>query len=527
MKKILWLLILFPIFMTKVWASDIYYSDYGEFSDYQQESVEMSDVIDVETKFMYKWYKNIKIAGDYKLYNLNDNFLDDCYYTDYSIWSNDKPIKTESNLIEEKTIYNYKMIKPVRYIHLYDVVGSYDAFRITELQVFIDDIEIEYSYECEGCWTNFDEYIHNGVYFENKSYIDNNGYLVIDLGKDYPINKVKVVFYLFDMGSSTKEYTLGYSTDSNNIFISKSFEHNFSSEYLKDTQKFEYVVNDIADYDDLWLTNETKEKFIDNDFVYSKTSYQQYRYKNKMCRTYTLEKEYYPEYSEVSIGDYINKSDETLFYRYRVRDKLELGIHDISQKNYDLNNFVITSTGDYEIEHNINWDKNDTYNVKFALNNLVVDKQVNLLILENSLQEKDDEIENLKQQLQNTISDYERIIETLEKNNNEYLTSLNNLNDEINQINQKILELETIDNITELDITDLKKQLQNHIDEYNKKISELEQIDKVYLENLTILNDTINYLEEKLQILKDNSEQQIIELMRLIDGISVSGGDIS
>ena len=36
------------------------------------------------------------------------------------------------------------MIKPVRYIHLYNLKGSYDAFRIPELQVFVDDKEIDY-----------------------------------------------------------------------------------------------------------------------------------------------------------------------------------------------------------------------------------------------------------------------------------------------------------------------------------------------------------------------------------------------
>lgn len=517
MKKLLWLMILFPIFMTRVWANETYYSEYGEFSNYQQDYVEASDTVEVETKLMYKWYKNVKKPGEFKLYNSSDNFLDDCYYTEYSSWSNTKPEITEATILEEKTIYNYQMVKPIRYIHIYDVIGSYDAFRITELQIFIDDVEIDYSYECDGCWTNFDEYIHNGIYFENQSYIDNNGYLIVDLGDYYPINKVKVLFYLFDMGNTTKEYTLGYSYDASNIFINKSFEHEFNSEYLKDAQKFEYQVYDIAASNDMWLTSETKEEYIDNDYVYSKDSYQQYRYKNKMCKTYTLEKEYYPQYSETAIDDYTLKSDEKTFYRYRVRDKLELNIYDITQKNYNLNNFVVSNTDDYTIEHNINWDKNGTYDIKFTLNGLIVEDNVNLVVLENSLEEKDEEIEQLKQQLENTISDYEKIIETLEKTNAEYLKSLNDLNAKIYEINNKILELEAIDSKNELEISSLKEQLQKHIEEYNLKIQELEKINQSYLENFDILNKTINYLDEKLTILEDSSNQKLIDLKQDIE----------
>ena len=55
MKKILWLIILIPIFMTTAWASETYYSDYTNFSDYQEQKVEKTDTINVEEVTMYKW----------------------------------------------------------------------------------------------------------------------------------------------------------------------------------------------------------------------------------------------------------------------------------------------------------------------------------------------------------------------------------------------------------------------------------------------------------------------------------------
>lgn len=514
MKKLLWLMLLLPIFMNSVWASEVYYSEYGNFSEYQEQAISSSDIINVGTQVMYKWYKNVKLPGAYKLYNSKDNFLDNCYETDFSSWTTTKPTITEATILEEKTIYKYQMIEPVRYIHLYNLKGSYDAFRIPELQIFVDNKEIVYTYTCEGCWENFDTYIHNGIYVENNSYIDNGGSLIIDLGADYPINKVKVLFYIFDMGESDKQYTLGYSKDKENIFISKSYTHQFSSVYMKDAQKFEYQITDLGISSDLWLTKQTSEQYLDNEYVYSRSSYQQYRYKEKMCQIYTLEKEYYPQYSAVQVQDYTLKESEKIFYRYQTRDKLELNIHDITEKNYDLNNFVISSTDAYTIDNNINWDKNGQYQLKFTLNDLVVNKNVNVSILSNSLEEKDEEIKELESQLQNTKEDYEKIIATLEKTNEEYLNSLNDLNNDIIELNKKISELEANNSNIEL-IEDLKQQLNNHIDNYNQKIQGLEKLNQSYLENLNILSNTIYSLEEQIKSLENRQAENKEEIQNL------------
>lgn len=517
MKKILWLIIVFPIFMSKAWASEVYYSEYGNFSDYQEKFISSSDIVNVESKVMYKWYKNIKIPGEYKLYNSFDNFLNNCYETNYSNWSSIKPIVNEATILEEKTIYNYQMITPVRYIHLYNLKGSYDAFRISELQVFVDDLEIDYTYNCNGCWTNFDEYIHNGVYAENKSYIDNNGSLIIDLGAYYPINKVKVLFYLFDMGEALKQYTLGYSTDGVNILFNQNFEQQFTLVYVKDSKKYEYMITDLDVSNDKWLTLNTSEEYINNEYVYSYDSYKQYRYKEKMCQTYTLEKEYYPQYSEVAIGDYNSKDTEKTFYRCQVRDKLELNVYDITNKNFDLNNFVVSSTNNYTIVDNINWNKNGNYKVKFTLNNLVVDKDVNLVILENSLAEKDEQIKILESQLENAINDYEKIISTLEKTNEEYLKSLNDLNIKIVDINNKIIELEKLDDVNISSVEDLKEKLNNHIKEYDLKVEEFENINKNFLESIQTLSNSVSLIKEKINTLEKVDIEYKNELNSKID----------
>ena len=182
MKKFLWLIFFSLLFVSPIKAK-VYYSEYSDFSDFQEERVDPTDVIDVKKESRYLWYKNNEVLNDYELYNSNDNFSDDCYFTDYSPWMNEK-IENEGYISEERIKYDYILSKEIRYIHLYNLQGSYGAFRITELSVKYDNIPINYTYTCDGCWENFGDYINNGIYDENKSYIDNGGSLIIDLGKN-------------------------------------------------------------------------------------------------------------------------------------------------------------------------------------------------------------------------------------------------------------------------------------------------------------------------------------------------------
>lgn len=517
MKKILWLMILIPIFITRVWASEVYYSEYGDFSNYEEKKIEKTDIVNVEETIMYKWYKQIKIPGGYKLYNSNDNFLDNCYETEYSNWSKTKPIMNEATILDERTLYNYQMVKPVRYIHLYNLDGSYSAFRITELQVFNDNNEINYTYTCKGCWQNFDKYIHNGIYAENMSIIDDGGSLIIDLGREYPINKINLIIYLFDIGNEDKIYTIGYSNDAKNIFVSKSFTQKFSLYYAKDSIKFEYNIANLGVLDNLWIYPQTSEQNFYNDYVYSKTSFQEYRYKEKMCQTYTLGKEYYPQYSENSISGYDFKDSPKTFYRYQTRDKLELNIHDITEKNYDLNNFVLYSSDNYSIKNDIDWDKNGSYKVNFTLNNLQVEKDVKVNILSNALEEKEAEINKLEEQLKNTINDYEMIIASLEKDNREYLNSLNELDTQIIELNKKIENLKN-ENINQ---NEFIEQIQNELDlkikDHQEKIDDLERINNEYSKNLNILSNHIYDLEEKINDNQQNFNLQLEKLKEQIE----------
>ena len=490
MKKILWLIFLCLI-INKVDAK-VYYSEYSEFSPFQEEVVTSSDTIDVIKEERYLWYKNVETLGDYKLYNNVDNFSDNCYMTEFTDWDNQK-IDNIGYVYEERNAYNYTMSKGVRYIHLYNLQGSYGSFRIPELEIKYKDNSLNYTYTCEGCLEGFDDYIHNGIYEENESYITNGGSLIIDLGREYPIHLIDVIFYIFDLGNSDKLYTIGYSNDKNNIFISKSYNLKFSDWHWTNAVK---IVQDISQLDEKdWKYNEITIGIRNNDFVINKESIKQYRYQEKWCKVYEIGKEY-SDYSKESVGEYTNKLEDSLkyFYSYRTRDKLELEIKDITEENFDLNNFIISSSDEVEINSNIDWNKNGIYDISFQINDLMVNEKVKLNIEANTIEELKEIIDNLK-------NDYENKIKELEE-------QLNNCKLDKECLNKKIIELNNLVKQYEEEISSLNNIILN----YQNKINSLENLNNIYLDKIKELEDDIKNLNGGIGNITKEKEEQLNNL---------------
>lgn len=500
MKKILWLIFLSFLIVTNVDAK-VYYSDYSDFSQFQEEEVFPSDTVDVIKEKMYLWYKTVNKLGDYKLYNNVDSFSNDCYMTEFTDWSNQK-IDNAGYNYEERNAYYYTMAKGIRYIHLYNLQGSYGSFRIPELDIQYKDKSIKYTYTCNGCLEGFDDYINNGIYEENESYIANGGSLIIDLGKEYPFHLIDVIFYIFDLGNSDKTYTIGYSTDKENLLYYKQYVLQFSDEYWSNAVKRFHNSDEIDD--SIWKYNETYVGLRNNDFVINKESIKQYRYQEKWCKVYEPFKEY-SEYSKEPIEDYIYRVDDSLkyFYSYRVRDKLELDIKEITSKDFNLNDFIVTSTDEVLISDNINWDKNGIYNVSFKLNNINVKEEVVLNVESNTisdlnkkikyleeqlnklkiekekslqLQENlNKEIISLKEQLYNCSLEKEKEIQNQNNLNDFYTSKTNELEEDIKNLNESIgsiiKEKENLNNSNVLKINDLEKNI-TKLNNDNKKLME-------------------------------------------------------
>jgi len=515
MKKIIYLIILFLIFGVNVKASEIYYTEYGEFSDFMEESPNHSDLINVEEETRYLWYKNIEVLGDYKLYNKSDKFSDECYESDYSNWKAGDYVKTDGRTYETRTKYEYEQIQGIRYIHLYNLYGSYGAFRIPELSIYVNGVEINYTYECIGCWKDFDKYINNNEYIENESYIDNGGSLILDLGKLYPIDQIKVEFYIFDLGYDDKQFTIGYS-DGASILFSKSYKLQFSDYYWTNSQKIELKIQDIESNESYWKSKQIVYHEEQNELFRLLNKETEYRYKEKWCKEKITTKIYGKNYSKEAYDDFINCDKEKFkkFFRFQTREKIELEIYDILEKNFDLNKFVVFSSAPYMIEADINWDENGTYNLDFKFEDITIQKVVNLNVEANTIDKLEERINQLQElivSLENQFisqrQDYETQVLDLENQINLLKQSLNNCE------NDCVYEKNCLKEIIENNERQLKLyedkllQLSNNINDSQIELeNKKEEIELLKLEKEQNLSQ-INVLEEKLNgLIKKNEE---------------------
>ncbi len=473
--------------------AEVYYSEYGDFSEYQEEVVASDDVTDVETITMYRWYKLNKVIGEYELYT--DNFTDDCYETAYSEWST-TPYDNPLVINDLKKQYTYQMIQPVRYIHLYNVHGSYGALRIPELEIYIDGKKTDYTYSCTGCLREFDKYIKNGIYTENNSFIENNGHLIIDLGNEYPINKIQMVMYIYDMGNDTKSYSVGYASD--DMILTNNYAYNFSVVKFEDAKRYEHNV----EINNSLLNEYVSEKLINNEYVYSYIETTLYRYKEKYCRSYDYVREYYPKYSAYGIDDYSNNDSEKTFYRYRKRNKLELNIHDITIANYDLNNFVIYATDEYMIDSNIDYNKNGVYDINFKSGDIDVKTKVNVMLIDNVIEENNSRYSELKQSLDSLNKHYDdTIIDIYSK-----LAAMGNV---LSQYHEEVNDL-------------ISSNMDDFIDRYNQLITQLFDLNKnindrldglrVDVENIKVKISGIDTLQATFDEIRKKYDEELIAI---------------
>lgn len=502
-KKILWLLCLFPIFIGKVYASEVYYSEYTPFSDWSVEQVETSDIRNVEMENRYLWYRMDKALGDYAPYEKGGEFTDDCYITEPTELSTDKPEEKEYRTIETVDQFIYQIAKGVRYIHFTNLKGSYSAIRFTELNVSIDGQDVNYTVECTNCRDGFEQNIHNGIIAENKSYVNNGGSFVIDLGKVYPLFKIDLHFYIFDMGTEDKTFTIGFSEDKTNIYASQSYTSQFTHTTASEAKYFRYSIYNMNIPEEYWLTTDVVWKPYFSEYKLSETFVSYYSYQEKWCRAYQDVKTYNDTYTKEATGNYIYRDDTRVrpYYRYQTRDKLELSdIDTITQRDFDMNRLVINSTQPYTIEQKIDFTKNGTYPVIFRVGNLEVAKDIHVQVLENQ------------------VDDYEAKIVELKAQINEYQNDISQLQEQLRQLQHTWQEEKTayenrID-ILEEQILGLQQELLSCQDDCAKKeeclnnlINEKDKLLKEYEDKLLECSNQINTYQSQLQQRKEEVKQ--------------------
>ncbi len=336
---------------------EIRYSEYTNFSDWQEEEVEKSDLVDVEIEKRYKWYKVDKIEGTYSIENNNNiafPYIDrnDYIIKEFPTYSIEKPALLPNRIIEEKMFYRYRHIYPIKYIHIMNVHSDFGKFGISELNIFIDNEKVDYNFNCGYCSVGFGTYINDNNIYQDNVYIGLDKTLTIDLNGYYDANRIKIDMYLYDPLLALKQYEIVFSPYpavtrpqyfykknisyffTNNIFEVKLFSHKIDQSWLKDVE---------------WSDWNYSENYIGSSFSWEVEPQLLYRYKDTFYRYYKINKVYFNHnyYANVPGVEYKYKDIEQYktFYRYRIRTILD---------NED--------DGNNKDEQNVNIDNNEVIN---------------------------------------------------------------------------------------------------------------------------------------------------------------------
>ena len=232
-------------------------------------------------------------------------------------------------------------------------------------------------------------------------------------------------------------------------------------------------------------------------------NHMEYRYKDKL----------YFHYREVPIlleensplkGYIANEKDYTNYYRYQIRDKINISDEIIITKNSQTINDFIDSTVPYQVIGNIDYSKNDIYTINIVTSFVTIPLKVEVLIFDNI-------IDKYNKDLLNKNLDIKKLNKEIEVYKNKLVISKQNES----SLNKKIEDLQfDINNFYILN-TEIKEK--NTLLE--SKINDLYQENDLYQKS--ILECKNNNDKYELEILKNSSEislykKKIFDLNKII-----------
>lgn len=402
MKKFFLFIGLF-LFISKVDAYEI-----GEWTD---ELVVDDNVVIKESEMRYKWYKNIiNVSPDYYVKDENDAlypniYLDDKIETDFTEWNEVEPSFKEDRIVESKIVNRYRTLKPVRYIFLNNVYGGFLTFRISEINVLIDNQIVSFELECSDCNPTYAIDMRDGLY-EDKAYINNGGSLRIDLGAYYGIEQLKIEIFMYDAVPNTKKFDLYFNEG--DTLLDRNYAHKEIELYTVSTDPFQPERHLIVP-DESFIETPVYSEWIYIDGFVNRTYYREmqttsmYRYKDVKYRYYNEERFY--------LDDYFVQVEDNNY----IRD-------DVTAKAYYLYDYYLDETPDEMIEVDNNNIKNsdNTEKVSKIINNTRKINQSKVII--------NDLSKDKKPEPKVEIKPIENEIDSNEKSNN-VMTDKSSLND--------------------------------------------------------------------------------------------------
>lgn len=548
MKKIIF--ILFTIlFLMETVKADVFYSDYGPFSEYTENYIETSDLTITESERRYKIYKEQIMNGNYYIEGENPNtlpFVDKNNFveTEYSSWNKVKPEEKTNRDILEKTIYEYQNMEGVRYIQMYAIHGSNGGLRIREIEVYNGDEKIPLTFKCYNC-TGDENILNDGNVNDNLFIKNDSGWMTIDLNDYYALDNISFKIYLYDDGSDVKTYSIKYTKEedfASQIFAKGYYKNYFTSNSFDDIYPFITTINDydiiFPEWEEPVLSEkevlETKTRKVEICKMYSYRDLKYYYFSKE--RIYT--DGYYMETNEEY--PFIDNNIYKDFYRFKTRERIVIS-DNLKITSYDtkLSDFILESTiSDILINGEVDYTKNGFYDVTFELPFQSVQKKVEVSILENDynlllkeLEEKEkllDEATSKNEVTEKELNDLLLQIKENEQLIKDYEEQIKSLNNDLSDNKELYKKIETLmkekekleKKVNSLNdkITNLNKKLSDNkilIDDLNNKIKEYKAKEKeLNKENKNLEKENGNLLKKQ-----EEYEKQISDMDNLINSL--------
>ncbi len=291
MKKILIVIML-------LFCSNVQALDQNNYSEFTENKIEETDLIDVKVERRYKFYKEVKELGGYfnnEEYSLIDR--DDYIIENESPLSIIKPEEKENRIINTYEGYHYKKAKDLKYL----IVKAKDNSNIIKFKNLKFNYNKDLNYSIE-------------YYKSSKEIIEPGGYIKFNFAEPINHNELK---FSFDLITNNKpQGNIDYY--GLNIMTSNDTQEITTGTYTYDDKdtKISWVGGYVGIYADAYEDYfSLKEENTSLAMKPIKQDIPLYTYQDKQYRHYRIVREYYPDYLLNGNEEY-NLKDENDYKDY-------------------------------------------------------------------------------------------------------------------------------------------------------------------------------------------------------------------
>lgn len=348
MKKIILLVLISFLFPIIVAADHVtYYSEYNYIDESEVENID-ENLIKRYEKNILKHYKINYLDYGYN-HHLGEGYIvdmNDYIFTDFSEYLDSYPnLEYGDYQVYHDNFYKVKRLKPIEYIVLSNISGSYMALRFLEIEVFQNGMEVDYELTCTSCSDYFYANVSDGNYNNILNVAYNNSEIVIRLDDYVYIDDLELYIYLYDALDTEKAFDISFKRNLDEAsLVYYHFRETFKNDSNNNVFKFsldnEFLILNDAKYEDYFIT-----QFNDYKFPNFVEHFYKYRYR------YYLYKNYKENIVECDIlFEDCDFSSEEVKTKHKYKDKLTLLKPIIIEEYQDVENFIIESSSEVRYE---------------------------------------------------------------------------------------------------------------------------------------------------------------------------------